>query len=96
MVAGGMCGCRGGAWLWWGMCGYGEGVHGIRRDTVNEREVRILLECILVLIISFLPTLQFHINPSLLSNARIICSLCYGLMHLPFDHKLLLNKSCNM
>ena len=28
----------------------GGGVHGIRRDTVNERAVRILLECILVII----------------------------------------------
>ena len=26
------------------------GVHGIRRDTVNERAVRILLECILVML----------------------------------------------
>ena len=81
MVVGGMCGCRGcawlqggvhgcrgtcmvaggHAWLWGGMHGCGEGrmveghawlqggVHGIRRDTVNERAVRILLECILIL-----------------------------------------------
>ena len=49
MVVGGcMCGCSGGcvvvgehAWLW-------GGVYRIRRDTVNERAVRILLECILV------------------------------------------------
>ena len=33
---------RGHAWL------RGGGVHRIRRDTVNERAVRILLECILV------------------------------------------------
>ena len=49
MVAGGdMHGCGGAcmvagvcAWLW-------GGVHRIRGDTVNERVVRILLECILV------------------------------------------------
>ena len=57
MVAGGACVGVGGvygwgeegacvvavghAWLWGGM-------HGIQRDTVNERAVRILLECILV------------------------------------------------
>ena len=55
---GGMCGCSGGcmvfaggacvvfaggcAWFFWG------GMRRIRRDTVNERAVRILLECILV------------------------------------------------
>ena len=63
MVVGGMCGCRGHAWLWGacmvaggvGPCVVVGGVHGgrgdvrgIRRDTVNERAVRILLECILV------------------------------------------------
>ena len=32
---------------WWPVGG--GGVNGIRRDTVNERAVRILLECILVL-----------------------------------------------
>ena len=51
MVAGGMHGCGGvcmvggmhgcGGCAWWGGC-------GIRWDTVNERAVRILLECILV------------------------------------------------
>ena len=41
MVAGGC------AWLWGG-CGWGGGMHRTRRDTVNERAVRILLECILV------------------------------------------------
>ena len=30
------------------MHGYQGGMHGIQRDTVNERAVRILLECILV------------------------------------------------
>ena len=43
MVAGGMCGCRGACMV------AGGGVRGIRRDTVNERAVRILVECILVL-----------------------------------------------
>ena len=43
MVARGMCGCGGYAWL------PGGGVRRIRRDTVNERAVRILVECILVL-----------------------------------------------
>ena len=33
-----------------GVCGFSwGGVHRLRRDTVNERAVRILLECILVL-----------------------------------------------
>ena len=44
VVAGGLRGCR-------GLHGCGEGGMrgcGIRRDTVNERAVRILLECILV------------------------------------------------
>ena len=57
---GGMSGCLGGAWLLGGMCGclgghawlqgcvVVGGMHRIRRDTVNERAVRILLECILV------------------------------------------------
>ena len=49
MVAGGhawlqgACVAVGGPAWWWG------GVRGIRRDAVNERPVRILLECILVL-----------------------------------------------
>ena len=63
---GGACMVAGGhAWLW-GVCmvvgvmpggGVGGVVRGIRRDTVNERAVRILLECILVLKInlSFFP-----------------------------------------
>ena len=42
MVVGGMHGCE-------GMCGCQGGMCGIRRDTVNERAVRILLECILVI-----------------------------------------------
>ena len=49
---GGMHGCGGGhVWLWgvcvwlWG-CAWLQGIP--RRDTVNERAVRILLECILV------------------------------------------------
>ena len=32
----------------------GGGVRGIRQDTVNERAVRILLECILVLEMCFM------------------------------------------
>ena len=44
----GVHGCRGCAWLPQGCVVVG-GVHRIRRDTVNERVVRILLECILVL-----------------------------------------------
>ena len=43
VVAGGMCGWQGHAWS---LGGWG-GMHRIRRDTVNERAVRILLECIL-------------------------------------------------
>ena len=64
MVAGGMHGCGGWgacmvagghAWQWRGVCGCGGhawlqgGMRGIRQDTVNERVVPILLECILVL-----------------------------------------------
>ena len=49
MVAGGMHGCGGCVWLLGGMCGCGR-VHRIRRDRVNKRVVRILLECILVII----------------------------------------------
>ena len=41
VVVGGVCGCRGCAWLLGGM-------HRTRRDTVTERAVGILLECILV------------------------------------------------
>ena len=41
---------RGCAWFF-----RGRGVHRIRRDTVNERAVRILLECILVLLYPFEP-----------------------------------------
>ena len=49
---GGMCGLggvRGGghAW-WWGVCMLRMPPQQILRDTVNERAVRILLECILV------------------------------------------------
>ena len=42
LLGGGIRGCQG------GMHGCGGGVHRIRRDTVKERAVRILLECILV------------------------------------------------
>ena len=40
---GGVHGCGGHAWL-------PGGVHMIQQDTVNERAVRILLECILVIL----------------------------------------------
>ena len=55
-----VCGfCRGVCMVFAGGCAWflpggvhgfsrGGGVHNIRRDTVNERAVRILLECILV------------------------------------------------
>ena len=49
VVAGGHAWLPGGhAWLPGGMRGCRGGVRRIRRDTVNERAVRILLECILV------------------------------------------------
>ena len=64
VVVGDMRGCRGvhgcegacvvaGGHAWWrgSMCGGRGDVHGIQRDTVNERAVHILLECILVHII---------------------------------------------
>ena len=47
VAAGGVHGC-GGLHGCWGACIVARGVHRIRRDTVNERVVRILLECILV------------------------------------------------
>ena len=59
-VAGAACVARGHTWqvgggVWqWGVCGRGTCMVGggrawqILRDTVNERTVRILLECILV------------------------------------------------
>ena len=58
----GACVVRGGACMVGGMCG-GGGMHGrggaymahmarqLLRDTVNERTVRILLECILVFVL---------------------------------------------
>ena len=55
-LLGGMHGCwgtcvvaGGHAWLPGGMHGCQGGMRRIRRDTVNERAVRILLECILVI-----------------------------------------------
>ena len=56
-LVGGMHGFFGGrhAWFFLG------GMRRIRRDTVNERAVRILLECILVHYI-FLATIIFFIN----------------------------------
>ena len=54
LLQGGMHGCsRGGAWFFLrgGMHGFSwGGVHRIRRDMVNERAVRILLECILFIL----------------------------------------------
>ena len=57
---GGVHGCSGGVHgFWWGACVvflgghawfFPGGMHRIRRDAVNERAVRILLECILVMI----------------------------------------------
>ena len=53
---GDMRGCGGHAWLRGvcvvagGKCGCGGGMCGIRRDTVDERAVRILLECILLVV----------------------------------------------
>ena len=50
----GVCGCGGHAWLQGGICGCRGvcvvvgGMSGIWRDTVNERALGILLECILV------------------------------------------------
>ena len=51
MVAGSVCGCRGVCVVAGGcmVCGGGGGMRRARRDTVNGRAVRILLECILVL-----------------------------------------------
>ena len=54
MAKGGMCGekgcmAKGACMAKGGLCMVKEGgVHGIRRDTINERVVRILLEYILV------------------------------------------------
>ena len=56
MVAGGCMVARGHVWLLEGMHGCwggGGAMHRIRRDTVNEHAVCILLECILVLIKCF-------------------------------------------
>ena len=53
-VAGGACVVVGGMHGSWGACMVAVGgVRGIRRDTVNEQAVRILLECILVYVILF-------------------------------------------
>ena len=50
-MLGGMCGKRGECLVKGGVHGKGRGgVRGIQRDTINERAVRILLECNLVLI----------------------------------------------
>ena len=58
VVRGCVCGC-GGVRACQGACVLARGgVHRIRRDTVNERAVRILLECILVIYITKLPILE--------------------------------------
>ena len=45
----GKCMAKGGhVWQGRGACMVKGGVRGIRRDTINKRAVRILLECILV------------------------------------------------
>ena len=50
---GGMCGCRGACVVaGLGVHGCGGGMHRIQRDTLNERAVRILLECSLVRILT--------------------------------------------
>ena len=72
----GMCGCGGHAWLpggmrgfLGGMCGCWEGcVCRIRWDTVNERAVRILLECILFVIIIMIPITQWKKSQSVLHS----------------------------
>ena len=48
VVAGGMHGCQGACMFAGGVHDCREGMHRARRDTFNERAVRILLECILV------------------------------------------------
>ena len=54
-LLGGVCGCQGACMVAGGACvvAGGGGVRRIWRDTVNERAVRILLECILVLCFSW-------------------------------------------
>ena len=63
----------GGGHAWFlpgGMRGFcrGGGVHRIRRDTVNERAVRILLECILIIIVASVLLTCFTV---------LIDNLCY-------------------
>ena len=48
-LTGGMCGCQGACMVARGCMVAGGCMCRIRRDMVNERAVRILLECILVL-----------------------------------------------
>ena len=65
MVAGGH------AWL--GGCVVAGGTRRIRRDTVNERAVRILLECILVISCRHLPPVKRYVAGSL---AGVTASSC--------------------
>ena len=87
VVAGGMCMvARGHAWLWGacvivggmrgcqGVCLVAGGMHRIRRDTVNEQAVCILLECILVLLIfGGKESLLFRIK-TLFNLTEVACS----------------------
>ena len=87
LLPGGVCvvALGGDAWLLpGGVHGcYQGGVHGIRRDTIHERAVRILLECILVLfcfdVFSFI--IEFIFNKEKLCNFKIVniffCSLIF-------------------
>ena len=60
---------RGGMRGWWGACVVvGGGVRRIGRDTVNERAVRILLECILVCYINAPKTIKRYRLPSFIWN----------------------------
>ena len=62
MIVGGMH-CCGGACVVVGVaCMVVGGMRGIRRDTVNERAVRILLECILVIYIFYISTSIFRLG----------------------------------
>ena len=71
MVAGGMHGCRGDV-HGWGVCMVARGrMRRIRRDTVNERAVRILLECILV------ANILVHSSNCVLMNRNYSCPLVY-------------------
>ena len=76
MVVGGACVVAGGWGRAWLLGGGGHawlagGVHRIRRDTVNERAVRILLECILVLY-------HTRLLPALSHDSAFISGVCWA------------------